>query len=331
MKRSIVALSLLTALSVPAVADDHQPWYLGFGLGMSDWQGVCPDNGDCDDEDFAFDIFGGYRFNDVVGVELGYFDLGETDWRDTLNQTRSHQAKGARLGLVGLLPLNDEFSLAAELGVNYYDADIKLQRVSGSDSDNDNGFQPYIGAGFNYAINQAFEVGFRWRHFREMETNDAQFNRTSTHYWGLNFSYHFGRAPAPVIAPEPEPVIEEVIIVEQVVEQVVEVAPSTVLYFDTNSAEVSGAELQKLTDIGRYMNAYPQVRAELVGHTDASGNPEYNRILGEKRARAVQQELLIQHGISADRVVIESTGEQGATAQRSRNERRVTVNLFEME
>ncbi|WP_298441039.1 OmpA family protein [uncultured Ferrimonas sp.] len=337
MFKTAVASALL--LAAPALANEvANPWYAGLGLGHANWQGICPDNGqaptDCDDKDFAVDLFGGYRFSDNIGVELGFTDLGESSWEDLSNR-RQAEATGVRLAMVATLPLSDAFAVNAELGGFSYDAEINTNTADASD----NGIQPYVGAGVNYVVNKQMELGLRWRHFRELETNDDLFNRHSVNYWGVQLSYHFGGktkaapapapAPAPVVAPAPAP--KPIAPPPPPKPEVVEVAPSTVLYFDFNSADVSGAELQKLTDIGRYMKAYPKVRAELIGHTDKIGNPDYNRALGLRRATSVQQQLLQQHGISPDRVQILSKGESNAVANQSRSERKVTVNLFGMD
>ncbi|QIZ77960.1 OmpA family protein [Ferrimonas lipolytica] len=334
MKHAVASALLL--LAVPAMAtNDINPWYAGVGLGHANWQGVCPDTGvgstDCDDTDFAFDLFGGYRFNQNFGLELGYVDLGESDWNDDINRRQSN-ANGVRLGLIGTLPVNEQFAVNAELGGFYYDAEIETTTIDADDS----GVQPYVGVGLNYLIDKNLEVGIRYRHFREMKTDTKLFNRHSVNYWGIQLSYHFGAkakaaatpAPQPVAKPEPAPA--PLVVPPPPKPKAVEVAPSTALYFDFNSSEVTGAELNKLTDIARYMEANPKVRAELIGHTDKMGDPDYNRALGMRRAQAVQQQLLQLVDISADRVVVQSKGESTASAQESRSERKVTVNLFGM-
>lgn len=49
----------------------------------------------------------------------------------------------------------------------------------------------------------------------------------------------------------------------------------------------------------------------LVGHTDPRGEPEYNRQLGEYRAIAAKQ-YLVELGISAGRIAVESRGARDA-------------------
>jgi len=73
---------------------------------------------------------------------------------------------------------------------------------------------------------------------------------------------------------------------------------------------------------------------EVEGHTDASGDPAYNKELGLKRAEAVRDYLYQTHGIPLHRISVYSFGEEQPVAEndskdgRSRN-RRVVVKVLE--
>ena len=73
---------------------------------------------------------------------------------------------------------------------------------------------------------------------------------------------------------------------------------------------------------------------EVEGHTDASGDPAYNKELGLKRAEAVRDYLYQTHGIPLHRISIYSFGEEQPVTEndtrdgRSRN-RRVVVKVLE--
>jgi OmpA-OmpF porin, OOP family len=72
-----VLVAAAALASSPAVAQDG--WYLGAAIGQSEVKVSCGQPGliGCDDRDSAWRIFGGYQFNGVVAIELGYADLGE--------------------------------------------------------------------------------------------------------------------------------------------------------------------------------------------------------------------------------------------------------------
>ncbi|MGH9322810.1 MAG: OmpA family protein [Vicinamibacteria bacterium] len=73
---------------------------------------------------------------------------------------------------------------------------------------------------------------------------------------------------------------------------------------------------------------------EVEGHTDASGEPLYNKELGMKRAEAVRDYLYQTHGIPLHRIAVYSFGEeQPVTANDNRDNRarnrRVVVKVLE--
>jgi outer membrane protein OmpA-like peptidoglycan-associated protein len=61
-----------------------------------------------------------------------------------------------------------------------------------------------------------------------------------------------------------------------------------------------GANLA-LNRLATFLNANPQTRIIIEGHTDSRGSDEYNEGLSERRARAVATELM-SRGISADQL-----------------------------
>jgi outer membrane protein OmpA-like peptidoglycan-associated protein len=65
-------------------------------------------------------------------------------------------------------------------------------------------------------------------------------------------------------------------------------------------------ELSRKTEL---LKKYPQAKILLVGHTDDSGNDEYNYRLGLERATAVK-DYLIEHGIAAHRLSVDSKGKR---------------------
>jgi len=71
--------------------------------------------------------------------------------------------------------------------------------------------------------------------------------------------------------------------------------------FDTNSASVKPGLHDEISRIARIMQQYPQTRVLVEGHTDSTGNVQYNQQLSERRAESVA-DLLRQNGVSPGRV-----------------------------
>lgn len=81
------------------------------------------------------------------------------------------------------------------------------------------------------------------------------------------------------------------------------------VYFDYDSSALRPDALGSLTKNADVMKQNPGVAYQIAGHCDERGTQEYNLALGERRALAVRQHL-IQLGVSGDRIVTISYGEE---------------------
>ncbi len=81
------------------------------------------------------------------------------------------------------------------------------------------------------------------------------------------------------------------------------------VYFGFDQSEVATDYLDMLAAHGRYLASHPDARVRLEGHTDERGSREYNIGLGERRAQAVRQILLLQ-GAAANQLSTVSYGEE---------------------
>jgi len=84
--------------------------------------------------------------------------------------------------------------------------------------------------------------------------------------------------------------------------------------FDFNKSDVkenSQADIKSLAD---FMKQYPQTTTTVEGHTDAIGSDAYNQGLSERRANAVRDVLVNQHGIESARVSSVGYGESQPVA-----------------
>lgn len=78
--------------------------------------------------------------------------------------------------------------------------------------------------------------------------------------------------------------------------------------FDHDSDRLRSDSRPQLEQIAALLRSQPGLRALVVGHTDASGGPQYNRELSLRRARAVVAALVSEHGIAGDRLLAEGVG-----------------------
>jgi peptidoglycan-associated lipoprotein len=85
------------------------------------------------------------------------------------------------------------------------------------------------------------------------------------------------------------------------------------VYFTSDSTELSPESQQTLVNQARWLQQYAQYTITIEGHADERGTREYNIALGAKRATAVRN-FLAQHGINAQRVRTISYGKERPVA-----------------
>jgi len=82
-----------------------------------------------------------------------------------------------------------------------------------------------------------------------------------------------------------------------------------IIYFDYDSSEVK-PEFRPIVEAhAGYLAAHPNTIVTLEGNTDERGSREYNLALGERRAQAVQKQMVLL-GASADQIRTVSYGEE---------------------
>lgn len=80
------------------------------------------------------------------------------------------------------------------------------------------------------------------------------------------------------------------------------------VFFDLGSARLRKTSYTELNELIAWLNANPDVKIELQGHTDAQGDDDDNMVLSDNRAKAVMK-YLVDNGISADRLTAKGYGE----------------------
>jgi len=82
-----------------------------------------------------------------------------------------------------------------------------------------------------------------------------------------------------------------------------------VVYFDFDSSTVHDSDRAIIEAHANYLAQHPAVKVTLEGHTDERGTREYNIGLGERRANAVKQ-LMLLSGVSPSQISTVSYGEE---------------------
>lgn len=101
------------------------------------------------------------------------------------------------------------------------------------------------------------------------------------------------------------------------------------VYFDTNKSNINTKSQQTLDKLAKVFLEFPDTKILVVGHTDNTGNADYNLTLSEKRAKSVTN-YLISDGIASPRFQTLWYGEaqpkyDNSTAEGRAKNRRVNV------
>lgn len=91
--------------------------------------------------------------------------------------------------------------------------------------------------------------------------------------------------------------------------------------FEFDKSRLTSNARTILDGVVEELAAYPEIRVELSGHTDAKGSDEYNQALSSRRAAAVQQ-YLVGKGIDAGRLTALGHGESKPVADNDTDEGR---------
>jgi len=80
------------------------------------------------------------------------------------------------------------------------------------------------------------------------------------------------------------------------------------VHFDFDSSVVKSAEESKVSSVADHVKGRSGTAVRIAGHCDERGTEEYNRSLGERRALALREKLILS-GVDSKRIDTRSYGE----------------------
>ncbi len=99
--------------------------------------------------------------------------------------------------------------------------------------------------------------------------------------------------------------------------------------FDFNKYTLKPAARERLARVSGIVLAYPDLKLQIEGHTDAIGSDEYNQTLSEKRAEAVR-DYLVSSGVSMNSVAAQGLGKSDPVADNATSAGRAQNRRVEM-
>lgn len=193
MNKFIAAAIFGVSLGGNAFANDFGP-YVEAAVGSTKFKVDASAGWVVKDTDTSFSIVGGYMLNPNIGVEGGYLSLGKASvsangaFNGSVNGkslivtsaavNADAAATGYVLGLRGVLPVNDQFSVSGRVGLYNWSVATKLSvsaagtyggtAFSGATSFSDTytGSDAYFGIGANYKIDKNKSIGAAYTTYR---------------------------------------------------------------------------------------------------------------------------------------------------------------------
>ena len=93
------------------------------------------------------------------------------------------------------------------------------------------------------------------------------------------------------------------------IERAAQAITDGVVHFDLAKPDIKAESRDMLRQKAELMKAYPSIRVRIEGNCDARGTQEYNLALGERRARAAY-EYLVMLGVNPDQMEMISFGKE---------------------
>jgi len=237
--------------------------------------------------------------------------------------------------------------LTAGVGYNAFKSRASLLDTAGR---SEGGLNIPFGAGVNVAISERVSLNLQSTYnFNNVDEYDNASNIGRNNdkylYTSIGATYHFGRGTSADTDKDGVPDDKDKcpgtakgvkvdkdgcpVIAETTLNQVREIASH--IYFETNSDKLKEESKKDLNLLVAILNNNKQIKIDVQGHTDNTGDAAYNMELSQKRAAAVRQ-YLIEQGVSPDRVSAKGYGEtkpvaSNDTAEGKAKNRRVELVL----
>jgi len=320
-----------------AVADDTTFWYGGGNIGQSRAKiddaritARLPGSVSISDDNtgLAWKFFGGYHFNKNFALEGGYFHLGQFGYNATTSPAGTMYGKihlqGFNLDAVGMLPLENKFSVFARLGLQYALAKDNFSStgavpIPANSNPNKNAANYKAGLGVQYDFNKSLGMRVEAERFR---IDDAVGNRGDVNVFSVGLVFKLDRnkpAPQAATAP-PRKAAAPVLVIVPIQAKTEQYCSILDFQFEINQDDIQREEKEKLAILGTFMTKYPNTTAVIEGHSDDVGSAEDNMKLSQHRAESVVSYLVDGLHIAPSRLKAVGYGETRPVADNSTEE-----------
>lgn len=206
LRKTIIAALLVGsgAVASNAIAADASGWYVGASLGSSSFDvdtnetvaalkaaGVATATVTADKSDTTYKLFAGYKVNKNFAVEGGYTDLGKgslsaTTTGPVASGVASFEATAWEVNAVGILPINESFSVFGKLGYHWNESKTTGTGIFGSKDYSGDDFK--FGVGAEYNINKNVGIRLEFERYNSLANSSSG---TDVEVASLGMAYKF--------------------------------------------------------------------------------------------------------------------------------------------
>jgi outer membrane protein OmpA-like peptidoglycan-associated protein len=322
-RNALLAATLLTAVSVPALAQNPSPkgFYVGGALGANmqnestySGQGINNDSEQKIGPMGALSL--GYGYGNGLRTEIeaaaranGVDKVGGTGGSGGEGDIRAYSAM---LNLLYDIGTGTAFTPYLGLGAGWAFLDAGgVRSLNGNRTVNgsDNKFAYQGIAGVAYGLSDQLKLTLDYRYFATLDpkysaktqagASTSVDSEYSAHSLLLGLRYHFAApAPVPVAVPQAAPPAAPKADIQR----------SFLVFFDFNKSDVTAEANRVIAQAADHAKRGGVSRIVVTGHTDTSGSPQYNQRLSERRAANVR-EALVRQGLAANAISTVGKGE----------------------
>lgn len=163
MKKSILALAILSATAAPAFAENSSGFYGEIDSGVVAFSNstIPGTNAAAFGNAAALGVAAGYRFNSMLAAEVGYAMSGDATNSYT-NATTALKVSVAHLAAVGTYSLTDSFDLFGKLGGAFTSISLSGTGVAATWGSSSSASNLLWGLGAQYNINKHFGISAQY-------------------------------------------------------------------------------------------------------------------------------------------------------------------------
>ncbi|GGI19432.1 outer membrane beta-barrel protein [Oxalicibacterium faecigallinarum] len=190
MKKQMLAVLVGAMMALPVVAS-AQTSYVGINVGNAKQKvGIEDATGSIKDSSTGYKIYGGYNFNQNLGIEGGYvsFGKGKVAYDDgTASGEVQSKPRALYAAVTGNLPLSNAFALTAKAGVAFNR--VKVHDTGYGDSVSESRTTPMFGVGASYGFSKNIAVVVEYENFGKVAKGEGLYLKANLISAGVRYSF----------------------------------------------------------------------------------------------------------------------------------------------